>query len=256
MIDRELVKREFKAYVSDYDINDEKIRLKVVHTYKVAENCERIALSIGLPSDDVDLAWVIGMLHDIGRFEQLRRFHTFIDQDSIDHAKFGADLLFNEDLIPRFVTDTSCYPVIESAIRFHNYFILPDDMDERTLLFSKIIRDADKTDIFRVAVEFSPAVVYDTTDEELKDAAISDEVLKASLDHITVNKDIRKSPVDYIVSHISLVYGLYFPVSLKIVKEQGYLQQAMSYRNDNPETNARFKLISDEVNRYIDEYGS
>lgn len=255
MIDRELVKREFKSYVSGYDINDDKIKLKVLHTYKVASNCENIATSLNLSSSDVDLAWLIGMLHDIGRFEQLRRFHTFIDKDSIDHAKFGADLLFNEGLIDRFKVDGKLYPVIESAIRFHNYFVLPDDIDERTLLFAKIIRDADKTDIFRVAVEFSAAVVYDTTEEALKDASISDEVLDASLKHLTVDKEIRKSPVDYIVSHISLVYGLYFPVSLKVVKDQGFLQKVMDFRNDNPQTNERMKLISDEVNRYIEECG-
>ena len=255
MIDRELVKREFKSYVSGYDINDDKIKLKVLHTYKVASNCENIATSLNLSSSDVDLAWLIGMLHDIGRFEQLRRFHTFIDKDSIDHAKFGADLLFNEGLIDRFKVDGKLYPVIESAIRFHNYFVLPDDIDERTLLFAKIIRDADKTDIFRVAVEFSAAVVYDTTEEALKDASISDEVLDASLKHLTVDKEIRKSPVDYIVSHISLVYGLYFPVSLKMVKDQGFLQKVMDFRNDNPQTNERMKLISDEVNRYIEECG-
>ena len=255
MIDRELVKREFKSYVSGYDINDDKIKLKVLHTYKVASNCENIATSLNLSSSDVDLAWLIGMLHDIGRFEQLRRFHTFIDKDSIDHAKFGADLLFNEGLIDRFKVDGKLYPVIESAIRFHNYFVLPDDIDERTLLFAKIIRDADKTDIFRVAVEFSAAVVYDTTEEALKDASISDEVLDASLKHLTVDKGIRKSPVDYIVSHISLVYGLYFPVSLKMVKDQGFLQKVMDFRNDNPQTNERMKLISDEVNRYIEECG-
>ncbi len=255
MIDRELVKREFKSYVSGYDINDDKIKLKVLHTYKVASNCENIATSLDLSSSDVDLAWLIGMLHDIGRFEQLRRFHTFIDKDSIDHAKFGADLLFNEGLIDRFKVDGKLYPVIESAIRFHNYFVLPCDIDERTLLFAKIIRDADKTDIFRVAVEFSAAVVYDTTEEALKDASISDEVLDASLKHLTVDKEIRKSPVDYIVSHISLVYGLYFPVSLKVVKDQGFLQKVMDFRNDNPQTNERMKLISDEVNRYIEECG-
>ena len=42
------------------------------------------------------------MLHDIGRFEQIRRFGTFNDAQSVDHAEFGADLLFKECLIRKF----------------------------------------------------------------------------------------------------------------------------------------------------------
>ena len=71
MTDREHVKKEFRNYTADYDINDAKIKLKIVHTYKVAEISDRIALSLGLSEEDRDTAWLIGMLHDIGRFDQL-----------------------------------------------------------------------------------------------------------------------------------------------------------------------------------------
>ena len=54
--------------------SDEKIKLKIDHTYRVAGLCQRIAESLGLSEPDVDIAWLLGMLHDIGRFEQIRRF--------------------------------------------------------------------------------------------------------------------------------------------------------------------------------------
>ena len=54
------------------------IILKKEHTYRVANLSEKIARSISdiydLSEGDVDLAWIIGMFHDIGRFEQVKRY--------------------------------------------------------------------------------------------------------------------------------------------------------------------------------------
>ena len=69
-IDRQRVKEQFASYTRDYDPEDTKIALKIAHTYRVADHCEQIARSIGLSDDEVEFAWLSGMLHDIGRFEQ------------------------------------------------------------------------------------------------------------------------------------------------------------------------------------------
>ena len=76
----------FAEYTGHYDCSDGKIKLKIDHTYRVAGLCRRIASSLGLNDAEAGLAWVIGMLHDIGRFEQLRKYGTFSDAESIDHA--------------------------------------------------------------------------------------------------------------------------------------------------------------------------
>ena len=57
----------------------DRVKLKIDHTYRVAALCARIAQSLALPPEDVDLAWLSGILHDVGRFEQLRRYNTFIE---------------------------------------------------------------------------------------------------------------------------------------------------------------------------------
>ena len=72
-IDREHVKNTFRKYTNAYDSTNVKVKLKIEHTYRVAELCERIALSENLPIEEVELAWLLGMLHDVGRFEQVRR---------------------------------------------------------------------------------------------------------------------------------------------------------------------------------------
>lgn len=99
IIDRERVKNTFAEYTSGYNATDPKIKLKIDHTYRVAELCELISRDLKLDEYETDVAWLTGMLHDVGRFEQIKRYNTFNDARSVDHANFGADLLFKEGLI-------------------------------------------------------------------------------------------------------------------------------------------------------------
>ena len=104
-MDRIRAKTAFKAYVEKYNIENINIRLKIDHTYRVAQFCERISKSLTENAADIELAWLLGLLHDIGRFEQLKRYNTFVDKDSIDHADLGADILFSNGLIYEFIDD-------------------------------------------------------------------------------------------------------------------------------------------------------
>lgn len=114
-INREHIKNTFQEYTDRYDSTDPKIKLKIDHTYRVADLCERIAKSLDLAQEDIDLAWLSGMLHDIGRFEQLRRYHTFSDAQSIDHAKFAVELLYEDGLIADYVPEISMVKLVANA---------------------------------------------------------------------------------------------------------------------------------------------
>ena len=158
MIDRKQAESAFFAYTSRYDPDNPMIRHKVEHTLRVAANCERIAASLRVGDEDVAFAWLLGLLHDIGRFEQVCRYGTFVDSVSVDHAEFGADLLFRDGLIHEFPVQglaTDRLNLLETAIRLHNKLTLPEDLDETARCFCDLIRDADKADIFRVVTELS-----------------------------------------------------------------------------------------------------
>ena len=77
MIDIAHAKQEFEKYLDEYDREDEQIYLKIVHTYGVVKYAGEIARKMECSDEDVELAELIGLLHDIGRFEQIRRFHSF-----------------------------------------------------------------------------------------------------------------------------------------------------------------------------------
>lgn len=329
VINRKNVINAFAEYVRNYDPSDEKIKLKIEHTYRVAGLCQRIAESLGLSEPDVDIAWLLGMLHDIGRFEQIRRFGTFNDAQSVDHAEFGADLLFKEGLIRKFaegyyeecelarsgneeagqaysrqkdcqecklnsrqgncllaqsdnqsgycqgerkikeflvnndattVDDEQIIKnneyhkkdtgLLELAIRQHNKYRVKEDLTERQRMFCDILRDADKVDIFKVNADIPMEIIYDVTTEELKSGVISKEVLESFYKRETVLKSVRKSAVDHIVGHISLLFELVYKESYRQAKEQGYVYKLLDFKSDVPEVNVEF----DNMRKYVDEF--
>lgn len=275
VINRKNVINAFAEYVRNYDPSDEKIKLKIDHTYRVAGLCQRIAESLGLSEPDVDIAWLLGMLHDIGRFEQIRRFGTFNDAQSVDHAEFGADLLFKEGLIRKFAEgyyeecelaepenqedeqiiknkehhnkDTG---LLEMAIRQHNKYRVKEDLTERQRMFCDILRDADKVDIFKVNADIPMEIIYDVTTEELKNGIITKEVLESFYKKETVLKSVRRSAVDHIVGHISLLFELVYKESYRQAREQGYVYKLLDFKSDVPEVNAEF----DDMRKYVDEF--
>ena len=166
MIDIEHAKQEFENYLDEYDRQDEQIYLKIEHTYGVVKYAGEIARRMECSREDVELAELIGLLHDIGRFEQIRRFHSF-EPGTMDHAVFGAELLFGEEkMIRRFVREDLFDDLINAAIRKHSDFKLEGIHDARTLFHAKLIRDADKLDNCRVKLVASIEAMLGVSEEE------------------------------------------------------------------------------------------
>ena len=99
MIDFEKAEIAFKKYLQAYNLEYGKIELKIRHTFGVVNASEYIAKELKLSDEDIELAKLIALLHDIGRFEQIKRYDCFIDNKSIDHAILGNEILFNNMII-------------------------------------------------------------------------------------------------------------------------------------------------------------
>lgn len=266
MIDRNKLAIEFDQYVSAYDAEDPKIRLKIDHSYRVADLAERIALTVkgaaaetGVNAEpcadaeiDADFAWTMGLLHDIGRFEQVRRFGTFVDARSVDHAQFGADLLFQDpgNLLEKFGSDRLSGEQkrrMETAIRFHSAYRLPEGLSAQERICCDILRDADKVDIFRVLCDTPPEQIYNVTSEELKTAPVTQEVKQCFLDRTAMLKSKRRTPIDSIVGHICLAFELVYPVSRQIAREQGYVEKLLAFQSENEETARWFAYMREHI---------
>ncbi len=143
MYNRKAAGEIFHRYAEQYDMQNTLIRHKVVHTFRVAELCGRYAEALAMAGEDTDLAWLIGLMHDIGRFEQARRYGTFVDSLSVDHAELSADLLFAEGLADRFPQDglpEDWRNIAETAVRQHNKLKPAETPDDRTWRFIDLIR--------------------------------------------------------------------------------------------------------------------
>ena len=249
-IDRQRVKERFASYTRGYDPEDTKIALKIAHTYRVADYCEQIARSIGLTDDEVEFAWLSGMLHDIGRFEQVKRYNTFLDSQSVDHAEFGADLLFGENgFIGDYIDDRSWDPMLEIVIRQHNKYRMDAAISGKTLVFCNILRDADKVDIFRVNVETPMEEIYNVSSDILFSSGVSEKVMEQVRERHAINRDIMNSPAEHLIGHIALTFELVYEKSREIAKEQGYLYKMFDFPTRNEST----KKALTEIRSLIDD---
>ena len=212
----------FNSYVARCDASDERIALKVEHTYEVAELCGEIARGEGLPPADVDLAWLCGLLHDIGRFEQLRRWSTFNDADSCSHAALGIQVL--EDEIGSYTGNPEWAHVIERAVSLHSDFRLPAALSDRERLFCTITRDADKVDILRVFNQSSCIAVLGIGPDEFTFGEISDMAFRAFGERRCLSRNERPGSLDGLVGAICLAFELDLPASRKVLEARGYLQ--------------------------------
>lgn len=246
---RNHIEKVFEEYTANYDISDPKVKLKVNHTYRVAVLCEKIARSLELNESDIEIAWTCGMLHDIGRFEQIRKYGTFTDSVSVNHAQFGADLLFKEGLYGRFVPDGNEDErrLIETTIRLHNVFRLPENISDRERLFANILRDADKIDILRANCETPTEDVYNVSTDELKNASVSEDVKEAFKAHKCIVRREGMTAVDHLTGHVCFVFELVFAESRKLMFNEGYLFKLLDFESLNEDTRKWFDFMKKEM---------
>ena len=153
MIDLEKCKKEFLKYTEKFDFEKEGIKRKQLHSLRVMEECKKVAKALKLNKEEIELAELIGLLHDIGRFEQYNRENEQCNEMLLDHANLGVEILVKDDYIKKYIDDKYYIPIILKAIKNHNKLKIEDDLNEEELLYAKIIRDADKLDIFYEGVE-------------------------------------------------------------------------------------------------------
>lgn len=220
----------FSAYCRSFyttDISDQRnISLKETHTYRVCGNILLLAEGLALGENDTNLAKTIALFHDVGRFPQYRQYKTFKDADSVNHAALGVKVLAEERVLDDLEEDRQ---VIIRAIGLHNVFSIPEGLDEKSSLYLKLIRDADKLDIWRVFIEY-----YNLPEEERASAVslgfpdipeCSTEVLDSLRKGEMVNLSKLKTLSDFKLLQLSWVYDLNFPISFRLVAERDYINR-------------------------------
>lgn len=266
-IDRAKARAAFDAYVAPYDAANPRIALKVDHTLRVAELCDRIAESLGMDVSDRDLAWLCGLLHDIGRFEQVRRWDTFSDARSCSHAALGIEVLFGEGeassgedraaacddrgRLERFSElNAADRGLLRTAVATHSDFRLPEGLDARTRTFCDLLRDADKIDILKAACTEPVEAIFGVPEEELLASPLTPAVEQTFYEHRTVLRADRRVPADFVLGFACFAFELAYPESRRIAAEQGYLFELF----DRPFVDERTARSMAEAQEHLREW--
>ncbi len=232
---------ELLKYTSSYKDAKNLVTIKLEHSLRVYENSLKIAESLELNKEDTILASVIGLLHDIGRFEQIKRFKSLKPNKDFDHGEYGANILINEGLIEKFYDKKEDYPIIDFAIRNHNKLKIESCSDERKMMFARLIRDADKIDII-----YHIGTIGDYLEKE-DESDISKEVLKAIEKHTLIDRKHVKTNNDIIANRFAFAFDLNYDYSYILFRK--YLEAYY----DRVKKNDAFSNIYNDVRNFLDE---
>ena len=227
------------------------ITIKQDHTHEVCRNAVRIAHDLGLRDQETLLAEAIALLHDVGRFSQYRQYRTFDDSISANHAALGVKVLLNTNALrglPQQDRD-----LIVHAVTLHNAFSLPEGLDAVTLLFARLVRDADKLDIMRVVIEFFGQDKESRADAValgLPDAPGYSPVVLACLARRELAKKADLTTMnDFKLLQLAWLYDLNFASSLRMVLERRYIDTLAGLLPDADD----IRQAVSQVRAFVDE---
>jgi len=213
----------FHNGVPEHDWN---INLKIEHTKRVCVEILDIGRSLRLDNDDLRLAEVIALFHDIGRFEQYDRYGTFLDLKSEDHAALGVKVLERAGVLKGIHRDIQ--GLIKRVVGYHNRRTLPEHETEDCLFFCKLLRDADKLDILRVVTDYyqkRDGIKNGSIELDLPDFPdVSDEVCADVKAGRIVKTESLRTLNDFKLLQMAWVYDVNFARTFQLIRDRNYLE--------------------------------
>jgi len=233
------LKRWFKQYADAFHNgdpeHDRNIDLKIEHTRRVCAEILEIGRSLQLDTNDLRLAEVIALFHDVGRFAQYDRYGTFLDLKSEDHAVLGVKVLDSSDVLKGMHEDTQ--RLIKRVVGYHNRRTLPENETEECLFFAKLLRDADKLDILRVVTDYYSKkgdARNESIELDLPDIPdVSDEVCADVKAGRNVKTESLRTLNDFKLLQMAWIYDVNFPRTFQLIRDRNYLE---AIRNTLPRT--------------------
>jgi hypothetical protein len=249
------LKEWFETYVAgfygDDDFVDANIELKEKHSKAVCAETAWLADRLGLSDNQKRIAQAIALLHDVGRFEQFRKYRTYNDAMSRNHSLLAVEVICKDKILEGFDGQEREY--IETAIKYHGDKELPEGLDGDMLLYCRLIRDADKIDIYRVVVEYYEQYLNDSEsfrlEIELPDEPwYSDEVVQKVLNGERIDYRLLKTWNDCKLIQLSWVYDVNFAPTLERIKQRGFLEKLIDFLPANED----IERVRAKVLEYVD----
>lgn len=246
--------RYVRSFYSDDAGLQANIELKEKHTKKVCENMTGLGSHLMLQDNALRLAETIALFHDVGRFEQYRRYRTFSDLKSENHALTGIRVLEELDVLSGL--DRKEKRLVLKAVEYHNILYLPADEDDEVLFFSKMIRDADKLDAYDIVVNYYEGrdqrrnqVLEDFPDQPYCTSAIVDSIIKGE----NINYKDAKTLNDRKLTYVAWIFDINYGFTLQEVKRRGYIDRLFKLLPQEPDIERAYQCVRDYIEKRIVE---
>ena len=238
--------REFEEYIfNNYDIKLLGINRKYYHSKRVAILSKKIAENLNLSLHDVKLATTIGLLHDIARFFEYDLFGKFNSQH-FDHGKYGVKLLKEDDYIKKYNVSEEDLDDLYAAIYYHNKYAISRKYQKNK--FCKIIRDADKIDIIYLV-----SIHQNMITASIEKYTVSPKVYKDFNKGKCIKEKDIKTKGDKILNILSFIYDINYTYSLKIIKENNYIEEMFNNLGKPENLKPYFEIINRVINQKIEK---
>ena len=245
----------FDDYAAGFYGQDEfvnaNLRLKEEHSRRTCEEMLYLARQLDLSENQKRIAETIALFHDIGRFEQFVRYRTYNDTRSVNHSLLGLEVLQRTKALE--AVEIKERKLIERAIEYHGEKELPSGLDGDCLLFSKLIRDADKRDVLYVVTEYyaqyrnNPQefmLELEFPDEPGYSAEIVEQILQARRTDYSRLRTLN----DMKLLQLGWVYDVNFTPTLKRIKQRKFLEMLLCFL---PETDD-IERVKKKIFEYVD----
>ncbi|MHC4240823.1 MAG: HD domain-containing protein [Planctomycetota bacterium] len=252
----------FDDYVAGFYGDDEtvnaNIKLKDDHSRRTCKEMLYLAGELGLDENQKLISESIALLHDVGRFEQFVKYRMYSDAKSVDHCLLGLEVLEKNRVLDELELQEKL--LIQKAIEYHGRKELPPGLDGQCLMFSKLIRDADKLDAYYVLMKYykqyreNPQnfkLGMELLDEPGYSAGVVNELLSG---RCVDNRKVRKLN-DLKLSLLGWVYDVNFTSTLKRIKQYGYLEKLLGFLPADEDTEKIRKKILGYVDFRIEQDG-
>jgi len=245
----------FDDYVADFYGDDEfinaNLKLKEVHTRRTCKEALFLANELGMSDNQKRIAEVIALFHDIGRFEQFIRYRTYNDPRSVNHCLLGLEVLRRTKVLEE--VDGPEKQLIEKTVEYHGLRELPKDLSAECLLFSKLIRDADKIDALYVVTDYYRQYAENPEGFKLElelpdEPRYSAEVLERLLSGRLIDYNYLRTLNDMKLCQLGWVYDVNFTATLRLIKNRKLLEALVDFL---PKT-SDIERVKQKIFEYVD----
>ena len=223
------------------------MNLKLRHSLNVLENARRIVEGEKFDAATARLCLLSALYHDVGRFEQYLRYHTFRDRESCNHGLMGVRILKAQGCLEQEPPETR--KLVMAAVGMHNRFALPASTPPTVALITNVVRDADKLDILRIMDEhlggpapYNPTVVLQQPDDP---TIASEAVLRAVFEHRVAAYAALRCVNDFRLLLGTWFFDLHFATCRRKFLHDGYADNLLRRMPDSvPQAAARDHLLT------------